>query len=55
MAELIGSLVAVYVAVPLGPLYNKQLEIEKIRALKENKGNYDAWMSLSPMACQDMK
>ena len=55
VAELIGSLVSVYIAVPLGPLYNKQLEIEIIHALKENRGNYDARMSLSSRARQDIE
>jgi hypothetical protein len=55
VAELIGTLVSVYIAVPLAPLYTRQLEIEEVQALKANRGNYEARMRLTEGAISDLK
>ena len=47
VSEILGIMNAYSVAVPLGSMYCKRLEIEKIQALKINKGNYDASMNIS--------
>ena len=47
VAQLIGKLVASEPGVRLAPLYYKTLEIEKDVALKENRGNFDAEITLS--------
>ncbi|XP_062570047.1 uncharacterized protein LOC134232103, partial [Saccostrea cucullata] len=50
LAQLIGKLVASEQGVQFAPLYYKSLEIEKDRLLKQNVGNYEARISLSPDA-----
>ena len=55
VAELVGVLVSLSIAIPLGTLYTKVLERDKADALKLNKGNFDAKMKLSPLACDDLK
>ena len=42
------------IAVQHGSLFYKQLEIEKIVALKENRGNFDANMVLSELALENL-
>ena len=37
-----------------GPLYYRQLEIEKVAALKQNQGNFEASMILSDMVRSDL-
>ena len=54
IASLIGSMVSYMPAVTYGPLYYKQIEIEKISALRQNKGCYEANMTLSDLAISDM-
>ncbi len=50
-ARVIGNLVAASEAVPLAPLYYRRLEIEKTKALRIARGDYDAYMAFSPKAC----
>ena len=54
-AQLIGTYVSCSVGVQYGPLYYKQLEIEKIDALKNSKGNFGAYMKFSQAAREDIK
>ena len=50
VASAIGSMVSYAPGVQLGPLFHKQLEIEKSMALRNKQGDYDALMTLSPLA-----
>jgi len=53
-AQFIGTLVSCSIAVQYAPLFYKQLEIEKIEALKMSKGNFDAFMKFSDTAKKDI-
>ena len=54
-AQLIGTLVSCSSGVEYGPLYYKQLEIEKIDALKKHQGSFEAQMQLSQLAKSDIR
>ena len=54
VARLVGMMVANIPGVRYGKLFYKQLEIDKIRALKLNKGNFDSRMQLSDTAKSDI-
>jgi len=54
VAEIVGIMVSYSVAVPLGILHTKFLEIDKIKALKECKGQFDAYMKLSDISLDDL-
>lgn len=54
-AQLIGTYVSCSVGVPYGPLFYKQLEIDKIGALKNSKGDFQAYMHFSKAAREDIK
>ena len=54
-AQLIGTLVSCSVGVEFGPLFYKQLEIEKNAALTQSKGNFDVNMQFSPLAINDIQ
>ena len=45
--QVIGKLVAAEPGVEFATLYTKSLEISKDKALKENKGNFDAKLYLT--------
>lgn len=47
LARVIGLLVSSFPAVTWGPLNYRHLERNKAEALKENKGNFDAWTHLT--------
>ena len=51
---MVGLMVASFPGVMYRPLYNRQLEIEKVAALKQNQGNFEASMILSDMARSDL-
>ena len=51
---MIGLVIASSPGVTYGPLYYRQLEIEKVAALKQNQGNFEASMILSDMARSDL-
>ena len=53
-SEMIGRMVASFPGVMYGLLYYRQLEIEKVAALKQNQGNFEAIMILSDMARCDL-
>ena len=54
-AQLIGTLVSCSSVVEYGPLYYKQLEIEKIDALKKHQGSFKANMQLSELPKSDIR
>lgn len=47
VAKVIGSLVACFPAVFLGPLHYRYLEYEKDTALKGSRGNFEAYMPIT--------
>ena len=54
VAGLVGLMVAYSPAVEYGGAYIKALEMDKNRALVENKGNFDALMAISEAARRDI-
>ena len=54
VARLIGHMVSCFPRVEFGELFYRQLEIEKSVALKVEKGNFDAKMTLSDKARSDI-
>lgn len=54
VAELIGLMVSSFQGVELAPLYYRQLDIEKVVALKLNQNNFDASMQISQAAKSDI-
>ena len=54
LAQLVGTLVSSLPGVQFGKLHYRNLEIEKNIALRENKGDYEALISLSPSAKEDL-
>lgn len=55
VSELLGILNSNTIACPLGSLYCNRLEIETIHALKVNKGDFDATISISDGSISDLK
>ena len=53
-AEVIGKFVATFQGCLYGPLHYRQLESDKISALKKSQGDYDAPVTLSNLAQQDL-
>ena len=54
VSEVIGILVSNLPGVEYGQLHYRSLEIDKIQALKSKQGNYNANMTLSSQATQDL-
>ena len=54
LAQLVGTLVSSLPGVQFGKLHYRKLEIEKNLALREHKGNFEALISLSPSAKDDL-
>ena len=54
LAEVIGKFVAAFQGCVYGPLHYRQLENDKISALKESQGDYHAHVTLSTLARQDL-
>ena len=54
VARVIGKIVASFPGVMYGPLYYRYLERDKSQALKSEKGNFDAYMVLSPKAKSEL-
>ena len=50
VASCIGLMVSSFLAVPLGPLYYRSLEQDKIRVLRERKGDWGKPMMFSDKA-----
>ena len=55
VAQVIGLLVSALPAVQFGPLFYRSIEIDKNTALQQNKGNYEASMTLSPESISDLR
>lgn len=55
LAQLIGQVVASFQGVKFGPLWYRNMEYDKVNALKQNKGNYDAVVFFSEEAKVEMK
>ena len=54
VSELIGLMVSSFPGVMHGPLFYRQLELDKAIALKANNGNFDAVMTLSDTSKSDL-
>ena len=55
VAKLIGTMVSYLPGVEFGKLHYRQLEYDKIEALKKAKGNYECYMTLSKDAFNDIQ
>ena len=56
VSEVIGVLVTSFPGVEMRPIYYRQLEHDKIVALKErSKGDFDAIMTISKISCLDLQ
>ena len=55
VSSLVGSLVACFPGVEFGQLHYRHIESNKIQALKENSGNFDAQMKLSDYSLADLE
>ena len=54
LAEVIGKFVAAFQGCPHGPLHYRELESDKISALKKSQGDSDAPVTLSNLPQQDL-
>lgn len=54
-ATLIGTLVSCSPSVDVGPLFHKQLELEKIAALKKTPRSFEAQMHFTELAMSDIR
>ena len=54
LAKVIGTLVAAFPGVIQGPLYYRQLDMLKSKALEENSGNFDALTCLTEGARKEL-
>jgi hypothetical protein len=55
VAQLLGVLVATSPGNRWAQLYTRALDIDKTEALRANYGNYEAYMSVSPIVYEDLK
>ena len=55
LAEVIGLLVSSFPGVLYGPLFYRHLENDKTTVLRESKGNYSAYMTLSEESLQELR
>jgi hypothetical protein len=55
LAEVIGLMVSSFPGVEHGPLYYRSLESDKTEALRSNKGNFSALMSLSQTSIAELQ
>lgn len=55
LAEVIGLLVSSFPGVLYGPLFYRHLEHDKIMALRQNKGNYQAHIKLSQESLAELQ
>ena len=54
IAQLVGELVSTFPASAYGPLYYRNIECDKTHALSLNQGNYNAYITLSDGAKDDL-
>ena len=55
VAKLIGNLVAAFEAVPMGQLYYRCLETQKIEALVQSQGDFDVPITLNKSSLLEVK
>ena len=55
VASIVGKIVAIFPGAQFGPLHYRELEKEKILALRLNKGNYNANMCLTKWAVRELE
>ena len=55
LAQLIGQVVASFQGVKFGPLWYRNMEHDKVNALRQSKGNYDAVVFFSEEAKAEMQ
>ena len=55
VAELVGLMVASFPGVMHGPLFYRQLELDKVMALRASKGDFNALMTLSETSKSDLQ
>lgn len=55
VSEVIGLMVSMFPGVEYAQLFYRSLEIDKIKALKESRGNYNSVMTLSVTSVIDLK
>ena len=55
VSEVIGLMVSMFAEVEYARLSYRSLEIDKIKALKESRGNYNSVMTLSVTSVIDRK
>ena len=54
LAKVIGTLVSIFPACPLGKLHYRSLEMDKVAILRKIRGNYEAFGFLSDESCKDL-
>ena len=54
LAKLFGNLVAFMEAVPYGRRFNRQPERDKIKYLQQNKGHFEANITLSNLSKKEL-
>ena len=54
LCRLIGKLISVLVALPLGQAHYRRLELVKVKALRSNNGNFDALCEIPPLCFPDL-
>lgn len=55
ITRIIGYLISSFPGVKFGALYYRYLEMDKIKTLKQSKGDFDALMSVSKIGVADTK
>ena len=55
VAFTLGLLTSNFPAAKQGPLHFRSLDMDKTEALRLNKGNFDAFMQLSELSCNDLQ
>ena len=55
VAKVIGLIVSSFSAIEIGKLFYRNLEKEKIEALKKSKGNYEAYMHVTESMKSELK
>ncbi len=55
VAQVLGLIISIFPGVMYGPLHFRLTEHEKSKALKQNAGNFDAMMSLTPLARDELQ
>ncbi|XP_028415419.1 uncharacterized protein LOC114538441 [Dendronephthya gigantea] len=54
VAQVVGKIISSLPGVMYGALYHRNIELDKTQALKQNAGNFDAYMTLSDSAKKEL-